>query len=405
MPAKERKIEKTAPRVSRNSKHIAEKTTEPSRENTLLGGAPVESLAAPLLAWYRENSRPLPWRGTGDAYRIWLSEIMLQQTRIEAVRPYYARFLAAAPTVADLAALPDEELMKLWEGLGYYSRARNLKRAALAIVERHRGSLPADYEALRALPGIGEYTAGAIGSIAYGLPTPAVDGNVLRVMARLLHDEADILRPDTKRRMTDILSRVYASLCGSDAEETASPACGQLTEALMELGETVCPPNRPPLCKACPLHALCRAAADGSHDRIPYRAPKKEKRIEKKLVLLLSDEEGCIVLRRRPEEGLLGGLWEFPTLDLFTGDTPDADTLARLFAAENGLFPEESLLLAPARHLFTHIEWRMQGIFLNVKRQGALPPDWTFATREELRRRYALPSAFRAYLSVALAEE
>ncbi len=377
-------------------------TPEQGREETLLGGVDPTALASPLLAWYAADGRELPWRGTGDPYRIWLSEIMLQQTRIEAVRPYYARFLAAAPTVGDLAALPDETLMKLWEGLGYYSRARNLKRAACLVTEQYAGSLPRNYEALRALPGIGDYTAGAVASIAYGLPTPAVDGNVLRVMTRLFHDESDILRPDTKKRITEILSRVYLSLCDENEEASASPACGKLTEALMELGETVCPPNRAPLCDVCPLRALCRAAADGSYDRIPVRAPKKAKRIEEKLVLLLCDENGRFLLRRRPENGLLAGLWEFPTLALSEGINALAlDGRARAFAAENGLLPAESLALPPARHLFTHIEWRMQGIFLNVKQEKTLPDGWCFADPGELRSRYAIPSAFRAYLSVA----
>jgi A/G-specific adenine glycosylase len=348
------------------------------------------AMVEPLCVWYQKNARSLPWREGKDPYHIWLSEVMLQQTRIEAVKPYYARFLAAAPTVADLAALPDDRLMKLWEGLGYYSRARNLKRAAQAICEQHGGRLPADYAALRALPGIGEYTAGAIASIAFSLPFPAVDGNVLRVVARLLGDESDVLRPETKKRIHAALLEVYRT-----AKEPAA-----LTQGLMELGEVVCMPNRAPLCEQCPLAAHCRAYAEGSWDHIPYRAPKKGRKIMHKLILLLHDGEGRYAIRRRPDEGLLAGLWELPQIDLpdetCAADDDRLDRLAREFCLQNGLLPAESAAAPTAKHIFTHLEWHMCGRYLNVEK-GKKTGELLFVSAEELSADYALPTAFRAY--------
>lgn len=346
------------------------------------------AMVAPLVAWYHQNARPLPWREVPEPYHVWLSEVMLQQTRIEAVKPYYARFLAAAPTIAVLAALPDDRLMKLWEGLGYYSRARNLKRAALAVCEHYGGALPADYAALRALPGIGEYTAGAIASIAFGLPYPAVDGNVLRVVARLLGDESDVLSPKTKQRVTAALTQVYQTV----------PDVAALTQGLMELGEVLCLPNGRPCCEACPLSALCRVQKTGAWDAIPYRAPKKGRRQVYKLVLLLHDGEGRYAIRRRPPDGLLGGLWELPQLDLPQEVTEEEvlDRLARDLCLQNGLLPTESASAPSAKHIFTHLEWHMRGRYLNVIKKDENCP-FLFVSTQELAADYALPSAFRAY--------
>ena len=346
-------------------------------------------IVEPLCTWYTQHKRPLPWRESPTPYHVWLSEVMLQQTRIEAVKPYYARFLAEAPTVAALAALPDDRLMKLWEGLGYYSRARNLKRAAQAICEQHGGNLPADYEALRALPGIGEYTAGAIASIAFRLPYPAVDGNVLRVVTRLVGDERDVLHPTTKKEITAALSRVY--------QVAREPAA--LTQGLMELGEVVCMPNRAPLCAQCPLASVCQAHVDASWDRIPYRAPKKGRRVEHKLVLILHDEHGRYAIRRRPAEGLLAGLWELPQIDLPDGDVEDTalDELALAFCRQNGMMVAESAAAPTAKHIFTHLEWHMRGRYLNVRVDQKMENELLFVSAEALAADYALPTAFRAY--------
>ena len=363
-------------------------------KNTLLGGLPPSAFAAPLCAWYKKNARPLPWREEVTPYRVWLSEVMLQQTRIEAVKPYYARFLAAAPMVSALAALPDDRLMKLWEGLGYYSRARNLRRAAQEIVEKYNGEMPRDYAALLALPGIGDYTAGAIASIAFGLPYPAVDGNVLRVLTRLLSDPSDVLLPETKKRITALLGEVYRA----NAQDAAA-----LTQGLMELGQTLCLPNTTPLCDGCPLAHLCRAREEGKTREIPYRSPKKAKKTEKRLVLLLFDGEGRYAIRRRAEGGLLGGLWELPNL-LITGKEDDEalDRLAREYCAARGIAAAESAAAPAAKHIFTHLVWEMQGRFVNVQPAGE---ELLFVSPAELRSSYALPSAFRAYARVIHGEK
>ena len=371
-------------------------------------------IVRPLALWYADNARPLPWREGRDAYRVWLSEIMLQQTRVEAVRPYYARFLEAAPTVSALAALSEDRLLKLWQGLGYYSRARNLHRAAREIMEKHGGELPADCASLRALPGIGDYTAGAIASIAFGLPIPAVDGNVLRVVARVLGDKANVLAPETKKRVTDMLAFVYERANGDEAlrEELASrdetlSVSAALTEGLMELGQTHCAPNRAPLCVGCPLADFCAVRKSGEWESIPCREKKKERRTEHRLVLILSDEEGKIALRRRPDRGLLASLWELPNLLLSDGELTDAelDALGRDFCKSLGLAPAESASAPNARHIFTHITWQMRGRFYNVLRTEASDPALVFVSPEQMRAEYALPSAFSSYLALFGGEE
>ena len=314
----------------------------------------------PLLAWYRENRVDLPWRREPTPYHVWLSEIMLQQTRIRAALPYYERFLSELPTVADLAAVPEERLLKLWEGLGYYSRARNLKKAAVLLCERYGGELPRSAAELAALPGVGLYTAGAIASIAYGEPEPAVDGNVLRVLSRLTLSDADVLLPATR------------------------------TEAAgMELGETVCLPNGAPLCASCPLAALCLARREGRETALPVRSPKKERRIEERAVLLLSDGEKLAV-RRRPSSGLLAGMWELPG---FAGEATKEK--ANAFLSSLGGEADSWRLLGKKAHIFTHVEWRMTALSGRIR---VLPPSFVLASREKLLSDFALPTAFRKFL-------
>ena len=343
------------------------------------------SLVEPLLAWYESERRPLPWRDDASPYHVWLSEIMLQQTRIEAVIPYYERFLSVYPTVAALASADAEQLLKLWEGLGYYSRARNLKAAAVRIVEQHGGELPADYGALRALPGIGAYTAGAIASIAFGLPEPAVDGNVLRVITRLTADTSDIMKESTKRAVTDALREVYPS----EPRDAAA-----LTQALMELGERVCLPNGEPRCDECPLGFACRARAKGLTGQIPVRSPKKPRRIEMRTVFILVSD-GRVALVKRPSSGLLAGLWELPSVAT-SMDEPQA--AAHLKASGARVRRLEQTI--DAVHIFTHIEWHMQGYIAVCGEQlGAWdgrPLIWV--TPDELKADYALPTAYRTYL-------
>lgn len=345
-------------------------------------------LIAPLLAWFRSVRRPLPWRETKDPYRIWLSEIMLQQTRIEAVIPYYYRFLSEAPSVKDLAELPDERLMKLWEGLGYYSRARNLKKAALTVMEQHGGALPRDFSALRALSGIGDYTAGAISSIAFGLPEPAVDGNVLRVVMRLMGREDDIALDATKKAVTAELREIYPE--GEDA--------GDLTEGLMELGEKICLPVGAPKCSECPLASLCVARKDDRWRELPKKSPKKARRIEEYTVLLLFSEDG-VALRKRPSKGLLAGLWEFPMLEGHWS----VEDLKKHFS-ELGIKIESIEPCGNASHIFTHITWNMCGMKIRLD-PTALPDDLgAFYPPEHLRDEIAVPTAFRYFVKQILEE-
>lgn len=343
----------------------------------------------PLLSWYRKNKRDLPWRENKDAYRIWISEIMLQQTRVEAVKPYYFRFMEHFPTVAALADAPDEELMKCWEGLGYYSRARNLKKAAGIVVEQHGGTLPASYQELLALPGIGSYTAGAIASIAYEIPAPAVDGNVLRVLSRVTGSRDDILKQSTKKRMENLVSEVI-----KEGE------AGDFNQALIETGATVCVPNGEPLCDSCPFYTVCAARTGGVIGEIPVKTPKKKRKIEEKTVLLLKYGEK-IAIRKRGAEGLLASLYEFPNV---------AGTLEEKDVREMVKHVESVEMLPQAKHIFSHIEWHMSGYLVKLGREPddvaagisaeSLNTDEEpiiFAEWEELRQKYSIPSAFAAY--------
>ena len=334
--------------------------------------------ALPRIAdWYAAARRPLPWRLSPTPYHVWVSEIMLQQTRIEAVIPYYERFLAALPDVSALAAVEDDRLMKLWEGLGYYSRARNLKKAAVLICEHCGGELPASVEELKKLPGIGDYTAGAIASIAFRLPEPAVDGNVLRVLARLLADGRDVMSPAVRREAAALLRGSYP----------AGERSALVTEGLMELGETVCVPNAVPHCGACPLRGLCRADAADEAERYPLRSAPRERRIEERTVLLLRCG-GRAALRRRAEKGLLAGLWEFPSLDGFRTE----EELRTLFPEASAITP-----CGVARHLFTHVEWRMRGFLVELPSEL---PGFVWETAETIRRDYSVPTALKFFLKL-----
>ena len=343
--------------------------------------------AVPLLIdWYRENRRDLPWRESCDPYRVLVSEIMLQQTRAETVKPYFHRFLATLPTVEDLANADEPTLLKLWEGLGYYSRVRNLQKAARAVMEHHGGVIPADFEALLKLPGVGRYTAGAVASIAFGIPVPAVDGNVLRVLARLTGDDTDILSPAAKKTAEATL----APLVPSDA-------AGDFTQSLIELGALVCTPGEPK-CSECPLHLLCAAHREGRERDLPVRLAKTKRRVEERTVLVIRYTSGeaatavrHIALRKRPAEGLLGGLYEFPCMEGHA--TPEE---AGKYLTALGLTVGEITPLPPAKHLFSHIEWRMIGYAVEVA-ETAAAEDWFFADVDEVDEVYAIPSAYGAY--------
>ena len=328
-----------------------------------------------LLPWYREHRRDLPWRADREPYHIWVSEIMLQQTRVEAVKGYYARFLERLPDVESLARCDDDELHKLWEGLGYYSRVRNLKKAAQVIVSEYEGRFPTEYAQVRALPGIGDYTAGAICSIAFGQPTPAVDGNVLRVLSRLRADGEPIDLPQVKKRVREELAAVYPADCP-----------GEFTQALMELGATVCVPNGEPKCDLCPCREICQGRE--SWQTLPVKLPKRAKKQENRTVFLLRCGEKWAV-EKRPDKGLLASLWQFPNE---SGHFTPQEAVA--WAEEKGLHPRNVERSIDRHHIFTHIRWDLRGWFLEVDDPAG---DFTWLTLEEIDEQAALPTAFRQF--------
>lgn len=352
----------------------------------------IKHIAGDLLTWYEENARVLPWRSKPEPYSVWISEIMLQQTRVEAVKGYFVRFLSAFPSPAELAAAEDDRLLKLWEGLGYYNRARNLKKAAIMIMEEYGGMLPADYEKLLRLPGIGSYTAGAIASIAYGIPVPAVDGNVLRVAKRLEGSFDDITKASVKKEMECVLREIMPK-----------DRAGDYNQALMELGATVCIPNGKPLCCQCPVSGFCKAFKEDTYMEIPVKTPKKSRKKEEKTIVVL-EYQNCYALHKRPNAGLLAGLWELPNLE----GRISIPKLEKLLE-EMGILEYQMELLGEAQHIFSHIEWHMLGYYVRIQKgnshfQGELKggqsngtDGFVWVLKEQMEEAYALPSAFSAY--------
>lgn len=337
-------------------------------------------IVEPLLQWYSLHARVLPWRGNVTPYRVWVSEIMLQQTRVEAVRPYFERFLQTLPSVRALAEADEQALLKLWEGLGYYNRARNLQKAAKIILEKYHGELPASCEELESLPGIGAYTAGAIASIAYGADVPAVDGNVLRVIARILADDSEMNKRGTKLRIQERVREVLPK-----------GRCSQFNQALMELGALICLPHGDPQCLFCPVQSFCKGFADGKARFLPRKSKRKERRVEEKTVFLLLCH-GKVAVRRRCQRGVLCGLWEFPTVD---GSVSSEEAKGVLH--EWGIFASREEKLEKAKHLFSHVEWRMNGKLILVERFPEEQKEFCWLNRQELMQGFALPSAFRFY--------
>lgn len=341
-----------------------------------------KEIVEPLLTWYNAVKRNLPWRDKDNAYYTWVSEIMLQQTRVEAVKPYFNRFISRLPDIQSLAICPEEELMKLWEGLGYYSRVRNMQKAAIQIVEQYDGHLPKDFEKLLSLKGIGRYTAGAIASIAYRIPVPAVDGNVLRVVTRLTENSQDIMKTAVRTEIEKQLSDIIPVL-----------APGDFNQALMELGAMVCVPSGSPKCNICPVKEFCRAYISGHQEAYPVKAKKKSRSIEERTVLVIQDG-CCTVLRKRPGKGLLAGLYEFPNRLGYYSRTQILS-----YVRDLGLDPLYIRELPDSKHIFSHIEWRMKAYQIKVASlDGELTQDFFFAGREETQQHYAIPSAFGAYL-------
>ncbi len=341
---------------------------------------PVTDIALPLVQWYKAHERSFPWRRDPSPYRVWVSEIMLQQTRIEAALPYFERFMETLPTVQDLAQADEDVLMKLWEGLGYYSRVRNLQKAARRIMEDFNGELPNTYEELLTLPGIGDYTAGAIASIVFGQRVAAVDGNVLRVMARLLDEDGDVMKPVVRKRLSSLVHEIVP------AQDPSA-----FNQGLMELGETICLPNAMPRCSQCPIHDCCAVAGTERAAQLPTRAAPKPRKVENRTVLLVITQarESRVLLHRRDKKGLLSGMWEFP--NFLDGEDKNIAQLLTKWGARFVNYRQ-----APTgKHVFSHVEWILSGRIAEVEPFDP-PADHIWVSKNELES-YALPTAFRLY--------
>lgn len=349
-------------------------------------------MAEPLVDWYRQNKRNLPWRDIKDPYRIWISEIMLQQTRVEAVKPFYARFLDAFPTVSDLANAEEDKLLKLWEGLGYYNRVRNMQKAAQQIMDMHCGEFPSDFEAIRSLTGIGNYTAGAIGSFAFGIPKPAVDGNVLRVISRVTGSYDDIMKASTKTKVEEQLEAVIPKDAACD-----------FNQGLIELGAIVCVPNGAPKCEVCPLAHLCEANQKGIQDELPVKTKAKERRVEKKTIFIFKDGEK-VAIRKRDAKGLLAGMYELPNVEGYLTQKEAIE-----YSQQIGLAPLHIKSLGKAKHIFSHVEWHMIGYSIRVDElENSCTEDMIFIHPEEVEKEYPIPAAFETYtkyVNVKLGQE
>lgn len=336
----------------------------------------------PLVQWYRENKRDLPWRENPEAYRVWISEIMLQQTRVEAVKGYYDRFLKTLPDVQSLAEAEEDQLLKLWEGLGYYNRVRNMQKAARQIMVDYHGVFPSDYEEIRSLTGIGSYTAGAISSFAFGKPEPAVDGNVLRVLTRILADHSDIMKQSTKTKMEKALRKVIPADSPSD-----------FNQGLIELGAIVCVPNGEPKCQECPVSHLCRAREEGQISEFPVKKKAKARRIEDKTILVFRDDEE-IAIGKRDKKGLLAGLYELPNVP---GHLSRKEV--ENYCKEIGLLPIRIKKLPAAKHIFSHVEWHMIGYDIRVDElEKTNKKEFLFIHPGEIEKTYPIPAAFEMYM-------
>lgn len=343
----------------------------------------LKTCVTPLLAWFAGHARVLPWRSDPTPYKVWISEIMLQQTRVEAVKPYFERFIRELPDIPSLSVCPEDRLLKLWEGLGYYNRVRNLQEAAKQIEEQYDGKMPSDPIELRKLKGIGPYTAGAIASIAFGQRAAAVDGNVLRVVTRLTEDDTDITKQDFRKKLEILLTEIMPK-----------GKCGEFNQALMELGAMVCVPNGDPQCRICPWCEICLAHKNGAETKYPVKTEKKPRKIEEKTILLILDGEK-MVLRKRPEKGLLSGLYEFPSEKGYLSETEAVKQVEKM-----GFSPLRVQALEDAKHIFTHVEWHMKGFLVRVAETEDVPNGMILANKEETERDYPIPSAYAAYTKV-----
>lgn len=355
------------------------------QEPKMSSEAELRNIVKPLVNWYRENKRDLPWRHNPDAYRVWISEIMLQQTRVEAVKGYYDRFLKALPTVKNLAEAEEDKLLKLWEGLGYYNRVRNMQKAAQQIMVDHAGRFPDTYEEILQLKGIGNYTAGAISAFAYGIPKPAVDGNVLRVISRITGSYEDIMKQSVRKKIESALEQVIPTDAASD-----------FNQGLIELGAIVCVPNGGPKCEQCPVKEYCIAHAENLTAEIPVKKKAKARKIEERTVLIFKDGKQ-IAIRKRPAKGLLAGLYEFPNLE----GKLSMDEVTE-YSKEIGLMPVRVQELPEAKHIFSHIEWHMIGYEVIVDElEKTNKKGFLFIHPEQIKKEYSIPSAFEKYTEYA----
>ena len=342
-------------------------------------------MVSPIVTWFQKNKRDLPWRNHPDAYRVWVSEIMLQQPRVEAVKPYYERFLRELPTVKDLAEAKEDQLLKLWEGLGYYNRVRNMQKAAQQIMIDYQGQFPDTFEEIRSLKGIGNYTAGAISAFAFGLSKPAVDGNVLRVISRLMGSREDIMKQSVRSKIEEKLEHVIPEGAASDFDQ-----------GLIELGALVCVPNGEPKCTECPVAHLCEARKQGMIAEIPVKSKGKARKMEDKTVLIFKDGEK-LAIQKRPSKGLLAGLYEFPNQE---GHLTMEEVTA--YSKKIGLMPVRIKKLEDAKHIFSHIEWHMSGYEIVVDElEKTNEKAFLFIHPEEIEKKYSIPSAFEAYTRYA----
>ncbi len=360
---------------------IAEK--ERGRRDHMLEDPELKNIMEPLLSWFSGHARTLPWRSDPTPYKVWISEIMLQQTRVEAVKPYFERFIKELPDIESLAKCPEDQLLKLWEGLGYYTRVRNLQSAAKQIMTDYNGEMPCDREALLELKGIGSYTAGAIASIAFGKCEPAVDGNVFRVLTRLTADDSDISEPSFRKRTEDLVRVIMPA-----------DRPGEFNQALMELGATICVPNGEPKCGECPLVSFCLAHQNGSETIYPVKSKKKPRRVEEKTVLLIRDGEK-VILRKRPSKGLLAGLYEFPAKEGVLSEKQALESVEAL-----GFTPLRIESLPKAKHIFSHVEWHMTGFLVRVAETEEVPEGLFLVDREQTEREFPVPAAYAAYMRV-----
>ncbi|PKM51387.1 MAG: A/G-specific adenine glycosylase [Firmicutes bacterium HGW-Firmicutes-7] len=332
-----------------------------------------------LLEWYDNHARILPWRDNPSPYRVWISEIMLQQTRVDTVKPYFEKFMKEVPTIKELAIITEDKLLKLWEGLGYYTRARNLKKAANMVLSNYDGEIPSNVEALQSLPGIGPYSSGAIASIAFGIKIPAIDGNVLRVIARVMANKGDITNQIVKKEIAEFVNRVLPV-----------QRVGDFNQALMELGATICLPTGIPKCSICPIQEICQGYKLGIATELPLKAKKKTRKVQKKTVFVLHSNNRTAI-RQRSEVGLLSNLWEFPHIEGHLSIEECEEVIRKWNISAQTITP-----MSNCKHIFTHLEWHLMGYFVLI--DNIEESDFVWVTNDEIKKKYSIPTAFKAYV-------